>query len=162
MRSYDALVLALQWPVTRVNAQPRGRAELAAEYGRAMAGGLVACSWTIHGLWPTSATLGEGSPSRYEALNGTTPHRPNLAGLAQALNYYWPDITAGQPIVAGERGSELWAHEWAAHGACYGSSYFIDALLAASRINATEILHGAGIKPSLDKAYTGEWPWCAA
>ena len=140
-----------------------------------MAADLVAPGWTIHGLWPSSAASQVGGPA-YCAADSSTATAPLLpAALVPTLGYWWPDLTPGRQLSAASGGNAseqpLWRHEWDKHGSCYdrssgvpgaggggGSSsttrYFVDALLAAARLNLSEALAAAGIVPSASEVYT--------
>lgn len=154
-RRYDATVLALQWPTTRINTQAHA-AKLATAYASAMAKHQVASSWTIHGFWPTRAAGPSGSPSYCGADSNLTYSQARcMDGIIPTVNYYWPDLAAGRPV-ATNGSTGLWEHEWAKHGSCYGSTYFIDATLVTAGLNLTEVLLEGGIAPSATQPYHGE------
>ena len=145
---------------------------LLAGYGEAVAAGLVAPGWTIHGFWPSRAGPGATGPTfcaagQADGADSLGSFPPLPAALLPALNYHWPDISRGRPIVASggkdAREQRLWQHEWQKHGSCYAgsragsSAYFLDALVAASRSNLAHALAAAGIVPSATQPYQGEF-----
>ena len=150
----DLLLLSLQWPPSRLGSSRR----LTAEYGAAVASGLVSDGFTLHGLWQADPCPGPGAAA---ALVLPHAHLP-------LLSFHWPDVTPGRPVIVDNSAhQQLWMHEWAQHGSCYrrcavlghrcGAAYFLDAVRAAAGApDLKAVLAGAGIAPSATETYRGE------
>ena len=149
------LLLELQWPAALV----RGDAWLAAEYGSAVAAGRVPASgWTI-------ASFGCITPPAAGGLAAAARPAPVPAALVPSLNWIWPDITPGKPVVVADGAQQhRWQRAWHELGGCYGlggsTAYFLDAVRTAARLNISEALASAGIVPSASRAYRGKRSHC--
>jgi ribonuclease I len=118
-RRQQVYLLALQWPAGRINTQGNGTNQLEAEYSAALAADTVAPGFTIHGMW-SHQKGGEPFVNCTQDL-GVPPFQPGCMGILKHLaiaNFYWPDISQGQPLLSTNGTSELWADQWEKHGSC--------------------------------------------
>eukprot|EP00013_Stygamoeba_regulata_P028462 CAMPEP_0177661076 /NCGR_PEP_ID=MMETSP0447-20121125/18445_1 /TAXON_ID=0 /ORGANISM="Stygamoeba regulata, Strain BSH-02190019" /LENGTH=237 /DNA_ID=CAMNT_0019166313 /DNA_START=21 /DNA_END=734 /DNA_ORIENTATION=+ len=110
--------------------------------------------FTIHGLWPERADM-----TYPEHCPGEGFDHSALDGLRDQLNAWWPDFKS-------PGSNDFYQHEWSTHGTCAtGKSiegmrtqteYFTLALSLRERLNTTDVLAAAGIKPSHEQSYTLE------
>jgi ribonuclease T2 len=124
--SFDALLLALQWPPTYAH-QHHNQQSFS--------------HWTIHGLWPSrirSATY----PCNCENIPFNLNSLPE--SLQTQMEKFWPTLF---PPNTNE---DFWQHEWSKHGTCYTTNqslYFSITLNLLSSHNPAKLLAKASITP---------------